>query len=186
LELPAAQPIAFIIAGVALLVGCRDRATPIPNWVTDEEYSVYSAWIKHHFKEQPPRLLLASRTFIFDPLAPTTCGQALQPRGEMSSSLLRALHDLGEAEYPVRIGKFQLPAFKIPWNLEEWDRARNPPGPFRLIAFSRVAFNRDRSKALFAVSNTCGGLCGGGGALVAIREKDEWVLRSDPGCVWAY
>jgi hypothetical protein len=186
LELAAARSIVFLIIGVALLVGCRSGATPISNSVTDEEYSVYSAWIKHHFKEQPPRLLLASRTFIFDPLNPITCGKAVEPRGDASSSLLRALHNLGEAEYPIRIGKFHLPAFRVPWNVEEWDRATNPYGPFRLIAFSRVAFNRDRSKALFAVSNSCGGLCGGGGALLAIREKGEWIFRSDLGCVWAY
>jgi hypothetical protein len=26
----------------------------------------------------------------------------------------------------------------------------------------------------------------GGGALIAIREKSEWVFRSDLGCVWVY
>jgi hypothetical protein len=29
---------------------------------------------------------------------------------------------------------------------------------------SRAAFNRDKSQGLFAVSNSCGGLCGGGAA----------------------
>ena len=61
--------------------------------------SVYSAWLKHHFKEQPTRLLLESRTFIFDPLRPYGCGKTLA-RAPVSWRLLRALHDLGEAEYP--------------------------------------------------------------------------------------
>jgi hypothetical protein len=161
---------------------------PIPNAISDEEYSVYSAWIKHHFKEQPPRLLLANRTFIFDPLAPQWCNpKSSLAATHISISLLRALHDLGEAEYLVRTGKFQLPAFQIPWKYEESEGLpANPPGPFRLIGFSRVAFSQNRSEALFAVSDACGGLCGGGGALVATRKQGEWVFPSHLGCVWVY
>lgn len=186
MKLPAAWSIACLLSGVALLAGCGG-STPIPISVTDEEYSVYSAWIRHHFKEQPPRLLLASRTFIFDPLAPNGCGKAFETQTHVNLSLLRELHNLGEAEYPIRTGKFQLPAFKIPWKYEERDRQpTDRSGPFQLIAFSRVAFNRNKSEALFAVSNSCGGLCGGGGALYAVREKSEWVFRPDLGCAWAY
>jgi hypothetical protein len=160
---------------------------PISNSVSDEEYSLYSAWVKNHFKEQPRRLLLESRTFIFDPLGPASCNaKILEAQGHVSPSLLRALHDLGEAEYPVDTRKFELPAFRIPWKYEESEGLyTNPSPPFRLIAFSRVAFNRDRSEAFFAVSNSCGGLCGGG-ALLAIRRQGEWVFRSDLGCVWLY
>jgi hypothetical protein len=71
---------------------------------------VYSAWIKHHFKEQPTRLLLESRTFIFDPLRPYGCGKTLA-QAHVSSRLVRALHDLGEAEYPVQTDKFRLPSY---------------------------------------------------------------------------
>jgi hypothetical protein len=161
---------------------------PIPNSVSDEEYSLYSAWAKHHFKEQPSRLLLASRTFVFDPLGPQGCNvKMLQAKAHVSSSLLRALHDLGEAEYAVHTSKFRLPAFRIPWNYDESEGLyTNPSRPFRLIAFSRVAFNRDRSEAFFAVSNSCGGLCGGGGPLIAIRKDGEWVFSSDLGCFWQY
>jgi hypothetical protein len=131
---------------------------------------VYSAWIKHHFKEQPTQLLLESRTFIFDPLRPYGCGKIAQ--AHVSSRLVRALHDLGEAEYPVQTGKFRLPPYRIPWKYAELDRwSRYPSGGFRLIQFSRVAFNHDISQGLFAVSDSCGGLCGGGSALIAIREK---------------
>ena len=186
MELETAPSIVCILYAVGILMGCRDGAIPIPNSVIDEEYHMYSAWLKHHFKEQPPLLLLASHTFTFDPLAPNGCGQALKAQGHVSLSLLRVLHDLGDAEYPVRIGNFQLAAFRIPWKYEGWDRQTSPSGAFRLIAFSRVAFNRDRSEALFAVSNSCGGLCGGGGALLAMRQdqtpgagcsRREWAGR---------
>ena len=36
--------------------------------ISDEECSVGSSWLKQHFKEPPAQVLLASRTFIFDPL----------------------------------------------------------------------------------------------------------------------
>src|SRR5882672_8979065 len=85
---------------ILLTQGCSNRALLIPNSVSDQEYSVYSAWIKHHFKEQPPRLLLAGRTFIFDPLGPTGCNAA--SRKSVSYSLLRTPHDLGEAEFPIQ------------------------------------------------------------------------------------
>jgi hypothetical protein len=184
----AARSIVCLLFGVVLLTpACRDRATPIPNSVSGEEYSLYSAWVKHHFKEQPPRLLLASRTFIFDPLRPRLCNaKLLESRGHVSSSLLRALHDLGEAEYPVDTRKFKLPAFRIPWKYDELGPYTTPSPPFRLIEFSRVAFNRDRSEAFFAVSNSCGGLCGGGGAVLGIHKQGEWVFRSDLGCSWLY
>ena len=167
---------------------CRDRAMPIPNSVSDEEYSLYSAWVKHHFKEQPRRILLESRTFIFDPLGPASCNaKILKAQGHVNPSFLRALHDLGEAQYPLNTGKFELPAFRIPWKYEESEGLyTNPSPPFRLIAFSRAAFNRDRSEAFFAVSNSCGGSCGGGGALLAIRRQGEWLFKSDLGCVWLY
>ena len=189
MEQVAARFIACLLFGVALLTsGCRDRAVPIPNSISDEEYAVYSAWIRNHFKEQPARLLLASRTFSFDPLGSQGCNaKTLEAQARVSFFLLRRLHDLGEAEYPVRTDKFQRREFKIPWKYEESEGLpANPSPPFSLIAFSRVAFNQDRSEAFFAVSNSCGGLCGGGGPLVALRKEGEWVFRSDLGCYWVY
>ena len=137
-------------------------------------------------RSSPPRLILESRTFISDPLRPYGCGKTLA-QAHVSSRLVRALHDLGEAEYPVRTDKFRLPPYRIPWTYEEWDRLPPyPPDRFRLIRFSRVAFNGDRSQGLLAVSDSCGRLCSGGGALIAMREQGEWGFRSVLGCVWVY
>ena len=188
MELIETRYIAPLLFGIVLLtLGCSDGAAVIPNAITDEEYSVYSSWLRLHFKEQPSRLLLASHTFIFDPID-RRCG-ATTPDGQArtSTSLLRALHNLGEAVYPVRTDKFKRLPFKIPWDYEESERLpEHPSQPFRLIAFSRVAFSQRRSEAFFAVSDSCGGLCGGGGALLAIREQGEWTFKPDPICMWIY
>ncbi len=178
----------LLIGSLLLAECCQDRALKIPNSVSDEEYSVYSAWIKHHFTEQPPRLLLASRTFIFDPLGTQGCGaKFLQDQGHVSLSFLQSLHELGEAEFPINTGKFAWRQFKIPWKYEESEElSAGPSPPFRLIAFSRVAFNTNKTKAFFAVSNSCGGLCGGGGPLIAIRKAGQWTFTSNLGCFWVY
>ena len=99
---------------------------PNPNSVSN--YSLYSAGGKHHFTEQLPRQLLAGRTFIFDPLGPRGLCNAklLESPGHVSSSLLRALHDLGDAGYPLDTGKFKLPAFRIPWKYEESEGLDTP------------------------------------------------------------
>ena len=175
-----------ILGVILLLLACGDRAASIPNTVSDEEYSVYSAWLNHRFQEQPPGLLLANRTFVFDPLAPgELCNaQKLRAQAPASSFLFRALHDLGQAQYPVRTGKFSQAGFKIPWKYgESGGLSANHSPPFLLISFSRVAFNRDRSEALLAVDEVCGGLCGQGGALFAVRRQGKWVFRP-AGCAW--
>ena len=59
------------------------------------------------------------------------------------------------------------------------------PGTYRLIVFSRVAFNATHTQALFAVSNSCGGLCGGGGAVLRRRENGAWVFKP-AGCIWGW
>jgi hypothetical protein len=180
---------ALVFAAFAALLGveaCTMRSPDLPNAISDDEYSVYSAWITHHFKEQPDRLLLASRTLIFD--AQGMCNaKSLESNRHISGSQLQSLHRLGEAEFPVHTGKFRAPPFKLPWKFEESEpRFANPPGPYSLIAFSRVAFNRDKSEGLFAVSNSCGGLCGGGGLLVATRKVGQWEFEAERNCSWDY
>jgi hypothetical protein len=174
--------IACLLLTVAVLTSsCRQDAAPIPNIIADDEYSVYAAWLKRHFKEQPARLLLANRTFIFDPIDRRGCAAGVP------DPLARALHGLGEAEYFVRTEKFKHPPFTIPWSYEESPglAAESTP-PFRLIAFSRVAFNRSRSEGYFAVSDACGGLCGYGGAVLAVRRQGEWTFKAAPSCAWVY
>ena len=71
-----------------LFVGCG--APQIPNAVSDREYQVYSAWIKHHFENKTPKaLFLYSRTFVFDPLAPYGCGDTLHRQDAISMDMIR-------------------------------------------------------------------------------------------------
>jgi len=58
-------------------------------------------------------------------------------------------------------------------------------GTYRIVGFSRVAFNRVHTEALFAISDSCGGLCGGGGARLARRENGKWTFRTTV-CNWIY
>ena len=163
-------------------LGCSSARARLPNEVTDDEYAVYAACIRHDFKAQPSRLLLAEQTFIFDPLA--RCSSAeLRAKG-VSTALRAALHDLGQAEFPVDTDKFRYLPFKIPWTYET--SLRWPPDesrPYRLVSFSRVAFNRKKTEGLFAVNDACGGLCGGGGALIATLRNGEWQFKP-AGCFW--
>jgi hypothetical protein len=109
----------------------------------------------------------------------------MDKEGHVDRALLEALHRIGEAEYPVRADRFRTQPFKIPWRLEEFERLMTePPHPFGMVRFSRVAFNADRSQALFAVSDVCGGLCGRGGALVATRRNGRWDFNPIVGCSW--
>ena len=48
-----------------------------------------------------------------------------------------------------------------------------------------MAFNATHTQALFAVSNSCGGLCGGGGAVLRRRENGAWVFKP-AGCIWGW
>jgi hypothetical protein len=185
---PQCRALIRLLLAAALNAGCGHSASPIPNIVGEVEYSVYASWLAHHFKEQPSSLLLADRTFIFDPIGALTCSaKNMETHGHVDPSLLQALHSLGKAMYPVETAKFQLPQFRIPWKYQgSIGLSANPTSPFRLVTFSRVAFNRDRTEGLFAVSNSCGGLCGGGGALLATRESGSWTFRSIAGCSWIY
>jgi hypothetical protein len=163
-----------LLMAISLFTEARaDRALPIPPSITDAEYSVYSAWLNQYFKEQPPRLLLAPQTFAL----PSHCDAKTQPG---DSFLTESLRRLGEARFPVHTERF-----KIAWAYEEWQGpSRTPAEPYRLIAFSRVAFNQNRTEALFAVDNVCGGLCGNGGIFLATRKDGAWTFKRSNGCFW--
>ena len=169
-----------------LLVAMAGCAPKIPTKVAAEEYEVYSAWIRHHFaKEQPRTLYLATRTFSWE--TASTCDTKAMRKAGVDDSLARRLRELGEAEYPLNLYSRTM---KIPWDFKEAsgfpDRfSEDQPGTFRIVAFSRVAFNTRRTRALFAVSNICGGLCGGGGVLSGVRKDSAWTFQQT-GCMWVY
>jgi hypothetical protein len=167
---------------LAALASCQPA---IPNRVTAEEYSLYSALAVQHFAGKPPeRLFFSSRTLIFDPLERYGCGDRLHASNGVSWSLIKPFHALGQAQYPLDF--YDGSNLRIPWPSKEVDGfPPDAPGTYRFIGFSRVAFNRDHSEALFAISDSCGGDCGSGGARRARRENGKWTFQT-LDCVWTY
>jgi hypothetical protein len=165
-----------------MVAGC---APSVPGKVTPDEYELLSAWTRQHFGQKPPeRFFVSSRTFVFDPLQSYGCGDRLHAHDGVPWSLIKRLHALGEAEYPLDF--YTAGRLQIPWPYREVDDLpADKPGTYHLIGFSRVAFNHDHSMALFAVSDSCGGLCGGGGARMARRENGKWTFRTT-SCSWVY
>ncbi|HLM83045.1 MAG TPA: hypothetical protein VK302_20780 [Terriglobales bacterium] len=175
-----------VMAFVVVLVGCNAR---IPNNVTPDEYAVYSEWMKAYFsKSAPSNLYVGSRTFVFDPLSSSGCGNTLHANAGVPWSLIKQLHALGEAEFRLAVYSPGTSLY-IPWNyrvVDDWRLAPEQPGSYRLVSFSRVAFDHAHSQALFAFSDTCGGDCGHGGPIYAHKNKGARVFESVAGCVWHY
>lgn len=173
---------AHIFLVTVFLSGCSQS---IPNKVMPDEYILYSDWATHRFAAKPPdHLFFSSRTFVFDPLSTGGCGDRLHADNAVPWALIKQLHAVGEAEYPL---DFYSPnRLRIPWAYREVEGLPSEqPGTYHLIGFSRVAFNRDHSQALFGISDSCGGQCGGGGALFGRRENGKWSFRA-LNCIWVY
>ncbi len=162
--------------GLALLAGCSPK---IPPKVETAEYELYSAWMQNYFKKAPEgTLYLSARTFAW----PDACDQIMKKAG-VDSGLVAQLSSLGEAEYPMEL---RAPGMKSPWPFKETvGYPSDAPGTYRLVAFSRAAFNRQHTQALFAASDSCGSLCGGGGAVIAWRDNGAWQFKPS-GCLWQY
>jgi hypothetical protein len=173
-----------ISLGVLFLI----RTPHIPSTIGDEEYGVYSEWTISHFSKNPPQepLYLLSRTFKFNPFEqPSGCSHTMIQKAGVAGSLIRQLGELGDAEFLFKDNSAV--GLHIPWKYKLTDSSPDlPPGTFHLLAFSRVAFSRDRRQALFAVSDACaGGDCGKGGAVYALKSNGTWTFKS-AGCIWMY
>jgi hypothetical protein len=180
------KPLA-VIAVVFAIAGCNGR---IPNRVTLDEYGVYSQWMKVHFsKNEPKNLYISSRTFVFDPVARTAgCrANAVHDKAGVPWSFIKQLHALGEAEYRLP-DAYSPTKLDIPWSyklVDDWRSISQEAGQYRLVSFSRVAFDITRRKAFFAVSDACGGLCGAGAAVYAEKRNGAWVFKGT-SCSWVY
>ena|SRR5258708_1509926 len=173
------------IALIALIVSLAGCQAQIPNSVTADEYAIYSAWMNHYFsKHAPNSLYLRSRTFEFPPESGGCTNEKIQKAG-VPLTLIKPLRKLGDAEYRL---DFDYPQKKllIPWNYkvaDEWELISEERMHYKWIGFSRVAFNRAHDKALFAISDVCGSLCGTGGPVYAHKENGAWVFENG-GCIW--
>lgn len=171
---------ALIIALCVCAVGCTPK---IPTRVGIEEMDLYREWLKHYFASKPPaQLYLDDQTFVYDPLD-TRRGQALPKGSGVSSSLAKELHALGNAEYPLEVASVGM---NLPWPYKVLNpRALPTPATgLHIIGFSRVAFNRGHTEALFAISDSCGGDCGHGGPVHAVKQNGSWQFTELRG--WVY
>jgi len=168
----------FILSSIAALSSC---ARQIQNRVTPNEYALYSEWTTSHFGKNPPEhLYFSSKTGVFDPLD-VSCKTTLEKDG-VKSSLMNQMHALGEAEYPLNF--YAASNLQIPWSYKEVEIAPDLPlGTLHLITFSRVAFSRDHSEALFGYFDACApGDCGHGGYIEGNKIHGKWSFRA-VGCV---
>jgi len=175
------------VSALVATTACRDGAAPVSDAVSDDEYTLYAAWIEHHFTEQPEGLLLENSTFPFDPLAQNGCLQGrVEKLDRTARAMLKQYRSLGSKEYPVLTIRFQRPESKVSWRYAEISGAiaADSIRPHRLINFSRAVFNQSHTRAFFAVNDQCGGLCGRGGLVSAFRRHGEWVFGSDALCMW--
>lgn len=149
---------------------------------------MYSDWVISHFTQSPPQepLYLLSRTFKFNPFEQTSgCSYTMIRKAGVAGSLIRQLGELGDAEYLFK--DHPAVGLHIPWKYKLTASPPDlPPGTYHLLAFSRVAFSRDRRQALFVISDACaGGDCGKGGAVYALKSNGMWTFKY-AGCVWMY
>ena len=175
-----------IVVVVSCLAVFAIRTQHIPSKVTAEEYAIYSAWTNRYLSKNPTdNLYILNRTFIFDPLRPPQCGKSLHEQTGVSWSLMKPLSELGDAEFVLNL--YSPDNLQIRQNYEAVESAPDlMPGTFHLLSFSRIAFNREHSQALFAISDACAaGDCGKGGAVVAQKKGNSWTFQRT-ACVWLY
>jgi hypothetical protein len=175
-----------IVVVVSCLAVFAIRTQQIPSKVTAEEYAIYSAWTNRYLSKNPTdNLYILNRTFMFDPLQPPQCGKALHEQTGVSWSLMKPLSELGDAEFVLNL--YSPDNLQIRQNYKAVESAPDlMPGTFHLLSFSRIAFNREHSQALFAISDACaGGDCGKGGAVLAQKKGNSWTFQGT-ACVWLY
>lgn len=182
------QLLRFLITGSVLSLSFLTNAcTPkIPNQITSQEVDLYRGWLKQRFQNQAPEhLYLDNQTFVFDPLRETACGKALHKSDGISNSLMRELHNLGNADYEIDVSPESM---KLPWPHQVLNVRRLPSAAqgLHIISFSRVAFDRSGAQALFAVNDLCGLQCGAGHAVAARKENGTWVFKDSSTCDWKY
>ena len=171
-----------ISALVFLALGCTPK---IPNRITSQEMDLYREWLKQRFAtKSPEHLYLDDQTFVFDPQRQEGC-RALHKSDGVSNALMRELHKLGNADYEIDVSPASM---KLPWAYQVLNVRHLPSATegLHMISFSRVAFDRSGTEALFAVNDLCGAQCGAGWAVSARKENSAWRFKDSSTCSWKY
>jgi hypothetical protein len=174
---------ALVMVSCLAGLGCTPK---IPDKVTTKEIEVYREWLKQRFAgKAPEQLYLDDQTFAFDPQQ-RGCGKAIHEQNHVPWSLMKALHAVGNADYEVDVSPATM---ELPWKYQVLKVRQFPPTSrgLHVIGFSRVAFDRSGTQALFAVSDACGpGDCGSGSAVLAAKHGGSWQFTSLKSCSWVY
>ena len=147
---------------------------------------LYRAWLKQRFANKAPdHLYLDDQTFVFDPLREQSCGKGLHKNDGVSNSLVRELHNLGNVDYEIDVSPESM---NLPWPYQVLNVRHLPSAAegVHMISFSRVAFDRAGTEALFAVNDLCGPQCGAGRAISARKENGAWTFKESGACSWKY
>jgi hypothetical protein len=158
-------------------------AAEVPNNVTSEEYEVYSASLRKYLKEHASvRAEVEKQTMPFAPLAGQGCGDEWHRNNNISWAMMRKLQAVGQRRFQIQLDR--LPA------VSDLDQRASIPelahGQKHYLSFSRVVFDNSKTEAFFAVSDSCGALCGKGGPVKGTRQGREWVFESFLDCSWLY
>ena len=173
---------ALILSLASFTVGCTPK---IPNQITSKEMDLYREWMKQRFASKPPeQLYLDEQTFVFDPLRQEGC-RTLHKSDGVSNSLMRELHNAGNADYEIDVSPASM---KLPWKYKVLNVRQMPSAAegVHMISFSRVAFDGSATEALFAVNDLCGAQCGAGWAVSARKENGAWKFKDSSACSWKY
>ncbi len=169
---------------IALVCSIACSRTHIPNRVTADEYDVYSQFLLQRFaKKAPANLQFWSVTvpFVLD----ERCFEDIEKNNKIPSALIRQQKELGQATSPLDIqnGRDNL---MIPWphsvvySIKEVHTSLD----LHLMSFSRVAFNRAHTEALFSFGDICGGDCGHGAPIYARKKNGKWEFTNVNTCSW--
>jgi hypothetical protein len=176
----------YPIAGLAaaLLLASRSCDEP-PGPVGEEEYRVYAALIDSAFVAEGVREIVVSDSTldlasVDDDLGHTESVRWLSGGGWR---LARAFRSRNDRRYPLASGRLRAgapvhllsdTAFAAYPPRERWERFRTEhPGSRGRISLSRVAFNRDSSRAVVTTDVSCP-LCGSGDTWMLERRAGRW------------
>jgi hypothetical protein len=173
----------FSLMALASLFGCRHS----PTEVSDAEYRVLSAYVAGKFvgEERVGQIVILNET------AETQQGMAIWnnvPRLVTAhSQVYRAFLDANlhpssfhrsftlPLPYQIVASSEMQSIFGSPGDV--WGRYYEKyPNSMGLLRLSRVGFNADGNQAAFYISNSCGGLCGGGYFVIMEKVNSNWKI----------
>jgi hypothetical protein len=175
----------ILLLVACICFGCNFSALPIPSTVSADEYDVYTAWVVQRFEKDPPKeLFFSASTINSKSLFTGNCAKALLRDG-VSQSMVEALAKQGDTFYPLDFKDRN--HMQIPWNYSVADGTEKSSdilvsGAPWTVLLGRVAFNHSHTQALFAAETSCGGLCGGGGAVLGKKSRKGWQFER-VGCI---